>query len=458
MTKTILALTVGLVLAGCSMAPEYHRPDAPQGASWQATTEEAKVPGWKTQFTDPTLQRLVEVALKENRDLRISALNVQSYEAQYRIQRAAQLPSVNAAAGSSRSHSSIDLTTPGYSQYNTQYSASVGITSYELDLFGRVQSLKDKALETYLSQVEAQRSTQISLVASVASAYYTLIADNELLALTESTLKTEQESYSLVSRKHELGAASDMDLAQARSALDSAKATLAQTRRTQNTDRNALLLLLGTSLPADIKLPDSLNEVHIPAIPVGAPSSLLQQRPDILAAEHSLKAANANIGAARAAFFPTISLTATAGSASTDLSNLFAGGRNTWTFAPQLNLPIFDGGLRVADLDVANIAAKSAVASYEKSIQTAFSEVADSLDSLKNYQDQLAAQQSVVDANQTYFTLADQRYLQGVDSYLTRLDAQRSLFSARQTLVSTRLAALNNQVTLFKAIGGGWQE
>ncbi|ALX34656.1 multidrug transporter [Aeromonas hydrophila YL17] len=408
------------------MAPDYQRPELPQGATWQSNqTGEAAVSSWRQQFLDPALQQLIATALENNRDLRIAALNVEAYEARYRIQRAAQLPTLAANGSGTRQQGSDDLSSTGQGTISSQYGANIGITAYELDLFGRIQSLKDQALETYLAQIETQRSTQIALVASVANAYLTLLADQELLALSEATLATEQESYGLTEHKYRLGAASEMELAQGRTALMTEPATLA--------------------------------EVQLAAIPVGAPSSLLQQRPDILAAEHSLKAANANIGAARAAFFPTISLTATAGTASNQLSGLFDGGTGTWTFMPQINLPIFDGGKRIADLDVAEVSTKQAVASYEKSIQTAFKEVADTLGAQADYQQQLQAQQELVKASQTYFKLAEVRYEKGVDSYLTRLDAQRSLFSAKQGLITTRLAQLSNQVALYKAVGGGWQ-
>lgn len=457
MTKSFLAITIGLLLAGCSMAPDYQRPEVPQGASWQVSSDAKTNLGWQQQFSDSTLQSLIRSALENNRDLRLAALNVQSYEAQYRIQRAAQLPTLAVGASSSRQQTSGDLNGTGAEQISSQHSAEVGITAYELDLFGRVQSLKDQALETYLAQIETQRSTQISLVSSVASAYLTLVADQELLTLSQSTLDTEQESYQLTQKKFELGAASDMELAQSRTTLESARVSTAQYQRQVHQDRNALTLLLGTSLPSSLNLPTTLAEVNFAPIPVGAPSSLLQQRPDILAAEHSLKAANANIGAARAAFFPTITLTATAGTASNELGHLFDGGTGTWSFIPQLNLPLFDGGKRVADLDVAEVSEKQAVATYEKSIQTAFKEVADTLGTQEYYQQQWEAQQELVKANQRYFELAEHRYAQGVDSYLTRLDAQRSLFSAQQALVSTRLAQLSNQISLFKAVGGGWQ-
>ncbi|MGL6609320.1 efflux transporter outer membrane subunit [Aeromonas hydrophila] len=457
MTKTLIALSVTLLLGGCSMAPDYQRPTLPQGATWQSNQAgEVAVSPWRQQFLDPALQQLIATALESNRDLRIAALNVEAYEARYRIQRAAQLPTLAANGSGTRQQGSDDLSGTGQGTISSQYGANIGITSYELDLFGRIQSLKDQALENYLAQVETQRSTQIALIASVANAYLTLLADQELLALSEATLATEQESYGLTEHKYRLGAASEMELAQGRTALESAKVSLAQYQRQVKQDRNGLALLLGTGVPALMTEPATLAEVQLAAIPVG-PSSLLQQRPDILAAEHSLKATNANIGAARAAFFPTISLTATAGTASNQLSGLFDGGTGTWTFMPQINLPIFDGGKRIADLDVAEVSTRQAVASYEKSIQTAFKEVADTLGAQADYQRQLQAQQALVEANQTYFKLAEVRYEKGVDSYLTRLDAQRSLFSAKQGLISTRLAQLSNQVALYKAVGGGWQ-
>lgn len=456
MTKTLLALSLTLILGGCSLAPDYERPATPAGATWQASASQTAPLGWQQQFQDPALQRLIQLALDNSRDLRLSVLAVQRYEAQYRIQRAAQFPGLDLDASGSRSRSPATVTGTDAS-ISSQYSANLGVTAYELDLFGRVQNLKDQALENYLAQTQTQRSTQLALVASVANAYLNLIADSQQLALSEQTLATEQASYDLIARKQTLGAASEMELAQARTSLESAKASVAQYRRLQAADRNALTLLLGTPLPADLTLPSQLAEVTFAAIPVGAPSSLLTQRPDIMAAEHSLKAANANIGVARAAFYPSIRLTATAGTASTELGDLFSGGSGSWSFVPSLSLPLFDFGSNQASLDVARIDQQEAVASYEKAIQTAFQEVSDGLHAQTDYQQQLAAQQAQVQANQTYFTLADKRYQHGVDSYLTRLDAQRSLFSAQQSLVSSQLAALSNQVSLYKAIGGGWQ-
>lgn len=457
MTKTILALTVAMMVAGCSMAPAYQRPAVPGGATWESSAASIAPRAWKTQFPDPVLQQLITTALDNNRDLRVAVLNVQLYEAQYRIQRASTLPTVSADASQTRTRTPATASSSGTASISNKYAANVGVTSYELNLFGRVASLKEQALETWLAKDETRRSTQIALVASVADAYLTLLADRDLLALAEATLQTEPETHALTQQKYDLGAGAEMDLAQSQTSLDSARVSAAQYRRLVNDDRHALTLLLGTSWPQAVKLPATLAGVQLPDVPVGAPSSLLFQRPDILAAEHSLKAANANIGAARAAFFPTISLTATAGTASTQLGDLFGGGSGAWSFVPQISLPLFDGGKRVADLDVADIETKQAVATYESTIQTAFKEVASGLDAQKEYVNQLSAQQALVKANERYFELADMRYNQGVDSYLTRLDAQRSLFSARQSLISTRLALLENQVALYKAVGGGWQ-
>jgi len=328
-----------------------------------------------------------------------------------------------------------------------------------LDMFGRVSNLKDQALEKYLAQEETQRSTQLSLIANVATAYMTLLADHDLLRLAEQTAKSYEQSYQLIEQRYEAGISSSLDVSQSRSNLESVRSSLAQYKRQVALDQNALRLLLGTDIPAGLSngLPDQ-DLTLLASLGTEMPSSLLTRRPDILSAEHALKAANANIGAARAAFFPSISLTANAGSMSSSLNKLFDGGSGTWLFQPSINLPIFDFGSREAQLDVAKVQEKIEVATYEKAIQTAFKEVSDGLVAQEGYRDQLKAQQALVDANKTYYQLAQSRYEKGVDSYLTLLDAQRSLFAAEQSLVSTRLALLSNRVSLFKAVGGGWQQ
>jgi len=460
MIKRPIALLVSLLLAGCSLAPDYLRPAAPIPASYETktTTAALQATDWQQVFTDPALKTLIDSALQNNRDLRVAVLNVEAYQAQYRIQRAAQFPDITATAYQARQR--IPGTySGGASAISNTDSATVGISAYELDMFGRVQSLKDQALENYLAQEETQRSTQLSLIANVATAYMTLLADNDLLRLAEQTAKSYEQSYQLIEQRYEAGISSSLDVSQSRSNLESVRSSLAQYRRQVALDKNALRLLLGTDLPAGLSngLPEQ-DLTLLASLGADMPSTLLTRRPDILAAEHALKAANANIGAARAAFFPSISLTANAGSMSSSLNKLFDGGSGTWLFQPSINLPIFDFGSREAQLDVAKVQEKIEVATYEKAIQTAFKEVSDGLVAQEGYRDQLQAQQALVDANKTYYQLAQSRYEKGVDSYLTLLDAQRSLFTAEQGLVSTRLALLSNRISLFKAVGGGWQQ
>ncbi|RMR58057.1 NodT family outer membrane efflux lipoprotein [Pseudomonas cichorii] len=351
-----------------------------------------------------------------------------------------------------------DMSTSGEAGITSSYSANLGISSYELDLFGRVRSLSDQALQTYFASEEARRSTQISLVANVANAYLTWQADKELLKLTQETLKTYEESYRLTSRSNEVGVASALDLSQSRTSVESARARLAQYQRLVAQDQNNLTMLLGSALPDNLPEAQPLSADLLTEMPVGLPSDLLQRRPDILQAEHNLMAANANIGAARAAFFPSITLTANAGTASPDLSGLFKGGSGTWLFQPSINLPIFNAGNLRASLDYSKIQKEINVANYEKAIQTAFQEVSDGLASRKTYNEQLQAQRDFVTANQDYYRLAERRYRIGIDSNLTFLDAQRSLFSAQQTLITDRLSQLTSEVNLYKALGGGWYE
>ncbi|QXH47944.1 AdeC/AdeK/OprM family multidrug efflux complex outer membrane factor [Pseudomonas xanthosomatis] len=467
MTKSLLSLAVtAFILGGCSLIPDYQAPEAPVAAQWPqgpaySPTESANVAaaeqGWRQFFHDPALQQLIQSSLENNRDLRVAALNIDAYRAQYRIQRADLYPAVSATGSGSRQRVPADLSQTGEANITSQYSATLGVSAYELDLFGRVRSLTQQALETYLSSEQARRSTQISLVASVANAYYTWQADQALLKLTEDTLKTYEESYNLTRRSNEVGVASALDLSQARTAVEGARVKLSQYQRLVAQDLNSLTVLVGTgvgNLPAPLKLDaDQLAEV-----PAGLPSELLQRRPDIQEAEHLLKAANANIGAARAAFFPSISLTANAGTLSPTMGGLFKGGSGTWLFQPQINLPIFNAGSLKASLDYSKIQKDINVAKYEKTIQTAFQEVADGLAARKTFEEQLQAQRDLVAANQDYYRLAERRYRIGIDSNLTFLDAQRNLFSAQQSLISDRLSQLVSEVNLYKALGGGWYE
>lgn len=466
MSKSLLSLAIAaFVLGGCSLIPEYQQPETPvagqypQGPAYtpaEAASQAAAEQGWKQFFHDPALQQLIQVALENNRDLRVAALNIDAYAAQYRISRADLFPAVSANGSGSRQRLPADASQTGESSISSSYSATLGVSAYELDLFGRVRSLNEQALQTYFASEEARRSTQISLVANVANAYLTWQADKELLKVTQDTLATFEESYRLTARSNEVGVASALDLSQSRTSVENAKVQLAKYTRQVAQDENGLTLLLGTGVPSNLTAARPLADDLLSEVPAGLPSDLLQRRPDILAAEHNLKAANANIGAARAAFFPSISLTANAGTLSPDLSGLFKGGSGTWLFQPQINLPIFNAGALSASLDYSKIQKDITVAQYEKSIQTAFQEVSDGLAARQTFNQQLQAQRDLVEANQTYYRLAERRYRIGVDSNLTFLDAQRQLFSSQQSLITDRLSQLVSEVNLYKALGGGW--
>ncbi|WP_143480636.1 efflux transporter outer membrane subunit [Pseudomonas fluorescens] len=463
--QTLCTLGMAWMLGGCSLIPEYQRPAAPtpaqypQGGVYRLAQAGnlAQNPDWQQLFHDPALQQLIDDALVNNRDLRVAALNVQAFQAQYRIQRADLFPAISATGTGKRQKLPGSVTGTGKSAITSSYSATLGLSAYELDLFGRVRSLSEQALLTYLGSEQARRSAQLSLVANVANAYLTWRADQELLALAEQTLVANDHSWQLTRRSKSAGKASALDVVQARTAVESTRASVARYERQVAQDLNNLTLLVGG--PVDEHLPARpLADDLVARVPAGLPSDLLQRRPDILQAEYQLQAANANIGAARAAFFPSVTLTANAGSTSKELSGLFKGGSGSWTFQPQINLPIFNAGSLRASLDYAKLQKDITVAQYEKSIQAAFQEVADGLAARQTFNDQLAAQRDFVEANQTYYNLAQHRYRSGVDSNLTFLDAQRSLFSAQQALIVDRLAQLVAEVNLYTALGGAWSE
>jgi multidrug efflux system outer membrane protein len=459
-----LSLAVAsILLGGCSLIPDYQRPASPVDSLWpseaggaQTATAAADL-DWRAFFKDPALQGLIDTALANNRDLRVAALNVEAYAAQRQIQRSALFPSVTADSGATRQRLPGSLSSSGDPSISSQYSATVG-ASWELDLFGRLRSLDEQALQQYFATEEARRATQIALVASVANAWLTLQADQELLQLTQDTLNTYQQSFALTRRSYDVGVADALALAQARSAVESAQVSLAQYSRQVAQDRNALVVLLGSGKAGGLPSGRPLDDDLLLEVPAGLPSDLLQRRPDLRQAEHQLQAANANIGAARAAFFPSVSLTANAGSLSPDLAGLFDAGSGSWLFQPSISLPIFNAGKLRASLDYAELQKDIQVASYEKAIQTAFQEVADGLAARATYQQQLEAQRALVKTNEEYYRLAERRYRTGVDSYLTLLDAQRQLFSVRQQLIGDRLAQLTSEVELYKALGGGWSE
>jgi multidrug efflux system outer membrane protein len=473
MRTLTVSLIAALVAVGCTLEPKYDRPAAPvpqtfpsgeayrAGAVAPTNAKAAADIGWREFFTDARLRQLIELTLANNRDLRVAALNVQAARAQYRIQRADLLPTISATASESVQSVPPYLNSPRLPIPSVirQDNAGVGFTAYELDLFGRIRSLNHEKLEQYFGYEETRRSSQISLVAEVADGYLTLLADQELLRITEETLKSDIDSYTLTQRMVESGQATELDLRQAESAVDTARASLAQYTRQVAQDLNALQLLAGAPLPEGLSNgPPFEQQSFLEELPAGLPSDLLERRPDILSAEHSLRAANANIGAARAAFFPSVSLTGNFGTASTQLSGLFASGSKNWSFTPAISLPIFAGGANVANLDLAKVQKKVQVAQYEKVIQTAFREVADALAARGTLQQQIEAQRALVASSGASYRLSEMRFHSGVDAYLTVLDSQRTLYSAQQGLVSVELTRLQNLVGLYKALGGGWKE
>lgn len=449
--------------------PEYRQPKSPLPAQYPgselispATTPPAVSDiAWREVFREGALQRIIQMALDNNRDLHVAVLNIEKARAQYRVQTASLFPAVGASGSELASRTPADVSRTGSPLVSHTYSATLGFSAYELDLFGRVRSLNAQALEKYLSTTEARRSSQISLVAEVATAYLTMAADQELLKLAHDTLSSQSDSYRLIQRSQEAGMASGLTLRQAQTSVEMARIDVERYTSQLAQDRNALVLLVGVDVPEEL-LPTALPDgaaaelTVIASIPPGLPSDLLQRRPDILQSEHELKAANANMGVARAAFFPTISLTGAAGSTSASLSGLFKAGSGMWNFGPQITLPIFDGGANRANLDIANADRDVAVARYEKTILTAFREVSDALSQRNTLNRQLDAQQSLVDATSDSYRLATARYTVGVDSYLNVLDSQRSFYSAQQNLISTRLSRLTNLATFYKVLGGGW--
>lgn len=455
---SLIALAAAAALSGCSLIPEYERPQAPVPATYSqaAAQGENTAIAWRDYFTDPRLQQLVELALDNNRDMRIVVLNLEQARAQFQIQRSGLFPSVGGVASANRGNSQVT------GDLGNTFSVGLALSAWEIDFFGRVNSLKEAALAQYLASDEGRKAFELTLVTSVAQGWLALIADEELLDISRRTLITREESIKLAKLRFDAGFSSELDYRQAESLTEAARATFAQQQRQRALDENALALLIGQQVPSELltsiqgtKLSDTPAMVDIPA---GLPSDLLVRRPDIRAAEQRLISANANIGAARAAFFPSISLTAQYGSVSDELSGLFKGG--TWGFniGPTINLPIFTAGRLSANLDSAKAAREIAVAEYEKSIQTGFKEVSDALASRTTLAEQARAQTAQAEAERKRFYLSDLRYRNGVASYLDLLDAQRSLFALEQADVQVRLAQLINQINLYKALGGGWSE
>lgn len=469
--RTGMVAMVTLALAACSMAPRYEQPPVPVPASYPHSDA---VPlsdgdvlaadiGWREVLRDPRLQALVALALENNRDLRLAALNVEAARAQYRIQRAEQLPNLALSAEGTRQRLPAGVSDGGVAPTGggivEQYSAGLGMAAFELDLFGRVRSLRDAALAEFLSTREARRGVQISLVAAVASAYLSERTAQERLVLVEQSLQDWEETGRLARLRFDAGVGSELDLVESRTLLETARGDLAAARRQAAQARNLLAQLVGTALPVDLPEPRPLQQQAIIAeLPAGLPSDLISRRPDILAAEQRLRGADANIGAARAAFFPRLSLTGFLGSASPEFSSLFESGTRTWLFSPQLTLPIFDAGRNRGNLDLAWVRRDVAVAEYEATIQQAFREVADALDGREALAEQLRAQQSLVEAARRREALVELRFRSGVDSNLALLDARRSRYASEQALLRLQEEQLTNLVDLYRALGGGWHE
>jgi multidrug efflux system outer membrane protein len=452
------------LLSGCTMMPKYERPAAPVSGTWptaasptSSTNAVASDIDWREFFDDPRLQRLIEIALENNRDLRIAALRVEQVRAQYRIQRAALFPGVAGHVNYSRQRYSGAVTTFSGGTTLTTYSLDVG-AAYEVDLFGRVRSLKREALERYFAGEEARKSAQIALISEVAREYLTQLRLLRAKAIANQTLKVVQSSYDLIKRRFDAGAASELELQTAQGQVQAARVNSADFLQLLAASEHALVVLIGQPLPPNLPTGKSFQEQHLLRdLPPEVPSEVLQRRPDILAAEHALRAANANIGAARAAFFPRILLTGSAGTASAKLSDLFTGLSMTWNFSPQITVPIFDLGGTRGRLAASKVEKQIEIANYEKAIQIAFSEVADALAARAILDEKIGAQELLLSSQQRRFDLTTARYQQGVDDYVDVLLAQRDLYAAQQNLLQYQAARLLNAIALYRSLGGGWK-
>lgn len=459
--QIITPLALAMALAGCvNLAPTYERPAAPVAASFptvggtnaSGNPVASQVPvniEWKQFFLDARLRQLIGISLANNRDLRIAVANIEQARAAYQIQNSQRFPALGAAFNGQKVSDGI---------VSDSYQAGLAVTAFELDVWGRVRNLSQAALAQFFASEENRRSVQISLVASVANAYLQALADDEQLALTRETLKTRQESLRLIRLRFENGVTSRIDLDSAQALVDNARFVLQQQLRQRAQDDNLLTLLIGQPIPANLAPGGTLASTSLPDLPAGLPSDLLASRPDVRSAEQQLIAANANIGAARANYFPRIALTATGGTASTELSNLFSGGTWGWTAAANVTMPVYDFGRTRGGVNLARATRDAQLAQYERSIQTAFREVSDALAGQATFAEQLRAARSAAATEANRFNLVQQRYKTGTASYLDLLDAQRSLFTAQLTAVQANLARLQNQVTLYRVLGGGWSE
>lgn len=461
-TKSIPLLVLSL-LSGCSLIPAYHQPPLPVSTAYPVagggTAAEASEIGWKQFFKDPALQQLISLGLANNQNLRVSVLNVAEAQAQYRFSRASLFPTINGDASFERTHTPATLNPETDFR---EYSLGAQAVSWELDLFGKIRSKATAQQQLYLGKAETAKAASMALVAQIGAQYYTWQADREALLISQSSAAADLHSLNLVQLELQNGIGTAMTVAQAQSTYDTAQTSVAQYQRQVAQDMDELVLLVGTPLPDSLvtkmeAVKGLSAEPALPRVPAGLPSQLLTRRPDIQAAEHALLAANANIGAARAAFFPSITLTASGGIASPSLDTLFDSGHGSWTFEPQITLPIFTGGENIANLDIAKIEKKIQIADYQEAIQSAFHDVSNALSARQTYDEEVQAQQNLVNASTQYYNLAQMRFQAGVDSYLNVLVAQDTLLTAQLTLVSLQLAQQQNEITLYNALGGGWE-
>jgi len=461
--KKFLILIMLLLLISCTMIPEYKRPDAPIPKEWPKgeaykelkldSMQTAKSLKWNDFLIDEKLQKLIEIALKNNRDLKLAGLNAERARAYYGIQRAELLPAINLIGSGQRQRIPETLSNNNKAETTSQYSVTFGVTTWEIDFFGRLRSLSEMALESYLAEESTYRATRLSLIGAVAVAYYTYATDMENLKVAKETVKNQEENYELIKKQYEVGAASEIDLHRAKTQVDIAREAMARYTQIVAQDKNTFDLLAGEPVKDEL-LPEGLNIKPPKDISAGLSSEILLNRPDILAAEHTLKAYNAQIGAARAAFFPRISLTTMIGTATRELSGLFEAGSKTWTFQPQAILPIFDARVWAAH-SAAKVEREIALTNYERTIQQAFKEVSDALAVKGTIEQRIKAVSSLVESLKETYRLAKIRYKNGIDSYLSVLDAQRSLFQAEQQLNNLILEKYANLVTLYKVLGGG---
>jgi len=461
-------LVLGTSLSACTMIPEYMRPNFAAAPAWNEMrgyeTKQGEIAAqqlsWHEFFKDPALHQIIETTLQNNKDLRLAVLNIEEARALYRIERADILPTLNANTGATYQKSSDEASLTGNGESSELYTANLGVSAFELDLFGRLRSQNESAFNEYLATETARDAVQNTLIAEVANAYLQLLSDQKLLSITQETLTAQQRTYDILSKTRDMGIATQSDVSRAETAVETARVNLHQYRRLIEQDKNALIVLMGVNGGETLIPQAKLEDINLPHhLDAGIPSDVLSARPDIRQAEYALLARNADIGAARAAFFPTISLTGSYGFASEGLSNLFTnGGLGAWTFVPQITLPIFNAGQNKANLKLSEIRKEKAIVQYEQAVQVAFREVSDELAARATLTEQLEAQRRLVAAAENVYNISDQRYKSGIDSFLSVLDAQRELYTSQQNEIQIDRQRLSNLVTLYKVLGGGTHE